>query len=99
MEFPSTFNSLTQTSELGCGFAHLGYVSHLFNFIGLVLVFGIFVKILKFSSPPRFWKPPKEIQLDTQLKSALKCDDEVAGLDEKKEDWEDDGHEILVSKL
>jgi hypothetical protein len=68
MNFPSTFNFLTQASELGCGFVHLGYVSGLFNFIGLVLICGICDKIVKFSNLPRFWKSPKEIHLDTQLK-------------------------------
>jgi hypothetical protein len=97
MDFPSTFNFLTQTSELGCGFIHLGHVSHLFNFIGFVLIFEIFVKILKFSDLPRFWKPPKEIHLDTQLKSAVEYDDGVVGLDEKEK--EEDLEKMIIMEF
>ncbi|CAJ2648877.1 probable myosin-binding protein 5 [Trifolium pratense] len=93
MDFPSTFNFLTQASELGCGFVLLGYVSRLFNFIGLVLIFGICLKILKFSDAPRFWKPPKEVDLDKNLKSAVKCDDGVVGLDEKDKEKEKEKEE------
>ncbi|CAI8591349.1 unnamed protein product [Vicia faba] len=87
MDFPSSFNFLTQASELGCGFVLLGsYFSRIINFVGLVLIFGICVKILRFSeilrlSQPRFRKmkaPAKVKRLDVQLrslKSAVKRDD------------------------
>lgn len=98
MDFPSTFHFLTQASELGCGFVLLGYVSRLFNFIGLVLIFGICLKILKFSDAPRFWKPPKEVDLDKQLKSTVKYDDGVVGLDEKEKevDPEDEVFDVMT---
>jgi hypothetical protein len=66
----------------------------LFNFIGLVLIFGICLKILKFSDAPRFWKPPKEVDLDKQLK----CDDGVVGLDEKEKevDPEDEVFDVMT---
>ncbi|XP_004485619.1 uncharacterized protein [Cicer arietinum] len=86
MDLPSTFNFLTQASELGCGFVLLGYFSRLFNFVGLVLIFGICLKILRFSDTPIFWNPTKVHNLDTQLKSPAKCDDGVVASEEKERD-------------
>lgn len=86
MDFPSTFNFLTQASELGCGIVLLGYFSRIFNLIGLVLIFGICFKILRFSDTPRLRKPQKVVNLDTQLKSNVKCDDGLVGLDVKDMD-------------
>ncbi|KAK7301585.1 hypothetical protein RJT34_12452 [Clitoria ternatea] len=48
MDFPSTFNFITQASELSCGFLLLGYFSRFFNLLGLFLIFFICLKIFDF---------------------------------------------------
>ncbi|KAK7300911.1 hypothetical protein RJT34_11762 [Clitoria ternatea] len=48
MDFPSTFNFITQASELSCGFLLLGYFSRFFNLLGLFLIFFIYLKIFNF---------------------------------------------------
>ncbi|KAK7331771.1 hypothetical protein VNO80_28511 [Phaseolus coccineus] len=47
MDFPSTFNFLTQLTELGCGFLLLGYVSRIFNILGLLLIFLFCFRFLR----------------------------------------------------
>ncbi|XP_061370862.1 myosin-binding protein 3-like [Gastrolobium bilobum] len=47
MDFPSTFKFLTQASEVGCGFVLLGYFSRLFNVVGIILIFGFLMRIMR----------------------------------------------------
>jgi hypothetical protein len=61
------------------------------------LICGICDKIVKFSNLPRFWKSPKEIHLDTQLKSAVEYDDGVVGLDEKEK--EEDLEKMIIMEF
>ncbi|KAK7412181.1 hypothetical protein VNO78_03631 [Psophocarpus tetragonolobus] len=51
MDFPSTFNFVTQASELSCGFLLLGYFSRIFNLIGLLLIFLFCLKFLRSPLP------------------------------------------------
>lgn len=52
MDFPSTFNFITQASELACGFLLLGYFSRIFNLLGLLLIFLFCLRFLR-SSPKK----------------------------------------------
>nr|KYP63090.1 hypothetical protein KK1_017655 [Cajanus cajan] len=49
MDFPSTFRFIAKFSELGCGLLLLGYVSPLFNFLGLLLIFLFCLRLLRLS--------------------------------------------------
>ena len=46
MDFLSKFKFFTQASELGCGFLLLNYFSHLFNLLGLLLIFFFCLRLL-----------------------------------------------------
>ncbi|CAK8530356.1 unnamed protein product [Lathyrus sativus] len=109
MDFPSSFNFLTQASELGCGFVLLGgYFSRIFNFVGLVLIFGICVKILRFSeilrfsafsdTAPRFrkMKPPAKVKrLDTRMKSKSMVKRDDGGMNLEEENLEDEVFDVM----
>lgn len=100
MDFPSSFNFLTQASELGCGFVLLGsYFSRIFNFVGLVLIFGICVKFFRFSEKtPRFRKlvkPAKVKRLDVQLKSKSMVKRDDAGMNLEEENLEDEVFDVM----
>src|ERR1044072_685858 len=90
MDFPSTFKFLTQASELGCGFVLLSYFSHIFNLLGLILIFAFCLWLLRFTeygAVPRLRSPPKIPALEPQpAKEAVSEDGSSEERDENLED-------------
>ncbi|KAL4274685.1 hypothetical protein HN51_057511 [Arachis hypogaea] len=67
MDFPSTIRFIAQASEVSCGFILLGYVSRIFNILGLILILFFTLKIYRISHPnskalkhfPPYYPPPR----------------------------------------
>ena len=70
MDFPSTFNFLTQLTELGCGFLLLGYVSRIFNILGLLLIFLFGLRFLRSPIISNDEKPRREENLKEETENS-----------------------------
>ncbi|CAJ1961368.1 unnamed protein product [Sphenostylis stenocarpa] len=90
MDIPSTFNFLTQLTELGCGFLLLGYVSRIFNLLGLLL---IFLCCLRFLRSPLLSKDEKSSR-DENLKEETE-NNNISGSNWREENLEDEVFDIM----
>ncbi|XP_047160987.1 probable myosin-binding protein 5 [Vigna umbellata] len=94
MDIPSTFNFLTQLTELGCGFLLLGYVSRIFNILGLLL---IFLSCLRFLRSP-IGKPLRDDTLKEETEynnSNNNNNNSSSGSGSREENLEDEVFDVM----